>query len=58
MTTKITVSAHCNDKTEVEVQIIDNDRMDLSFIQTGETRDYHVWDSRTITVREIPKVSK
>ena len=58
MTTRITVSAHCTDDKEVEVQIIDNERMDISFIQSGETRDYHVWDSRVIKVREIPKVSQ
>ena len=57
MTTTVTVSAHCDPKTtKVEVQVVDGDNDGQNtYLEDGESADYHVYDDRKIIVAEIPK---
>ncbi len=57
MTTKVTVEAHCSDKTEVQI-IISNDgtQADQSVtIQHGETWTGYVHDAKSVHVMEGQK---
>ena len=56
MTTTVQVTAHCNDETEVRIELLS----DTSFIeehklQNGETKSLYVYDDRRIIIKEIPK---
>lgn len=57
MTTTVTVSAHCDpETTQVRVKISGEQlQEDLTVLQDGESADFHVYDGREITVREVPK---
>jgi len=57
MTTTVTVSAHCDpETTKVEVQILDGETDGQNtYLEDGESTDYHVYDDRKIIVAEIPK---
>lgn len=55
MTTTITVAAHCNPDTEVQVTVTDSRfaTPELTILQDGETTEKVVFDDRTLTVREV-----
>lgn len=57
MTTTVTVSAHCNpETTQVRVSISGGQlQEDMTILQDGESADFHAYDGREITVREVPK---
>lgn len=52
MTTTVTVSAHLADTKEVVISIGDESGIEGYSLQDGESRDFHVYDGRTITVKE------
>jgi hypothetical protein len=58
MTTTVTVSAHCNSET-TRVRIIEGHRENSekteSYLEDGESQDFVVYDSKFISVDEIPK---
>lgn len=56
MTTTVTVFAHCNKGTEVQVTVSDpsfNFNPELTILQNGESTEKHVFDDRSITIREV-----
>lgn len=55
MTTTITVAAHCNPDTEVQVTVTDSRfaTPELTILQDGETTEKVVFDDRSITIREV-----
>lgn len=54
MTTTVTVFAHCNKDTEVQVTINDPSfNPELTILQNGESTEKHVYDDRSITIREV-----
>lgn len=57
MTTTVTVSAHCDpETTQVRVAITgDQLQEDMTILSDGESADFHAYDGREITVREVPK---
>lgn len=57
MTTKVTVSAHCDPETE-QVRVTtttDIKQEDITILQDGESADFYVYDGKEITVREVLK---
>lgn len=58
MTTTVIVQAHCTSDKEVQVRVAD-EATDLTLeavtLQDGESRQFVVFDTRDITVREVLK---
>lgn len=54
MTTSVTVSAHCDDKTEVSVIVGGNEDEDTT-LQNGQEQTFYVYDDRVVVVLEVPK---
>lgn len=58
MTTTVTVEAHCDpEKTQVRIRINEHDGTlpQEVFLESGEQREYVVYDYRSVSVDEIPK---
>jgi len=56
MTTTVIINAHCDDKTEVQIGILDKGIVvEEHTIQDGESSEQVVYDDRMIKVREIKK---
>lgn len=57
MTSMVKVTASCDDKTEVQVHLSDRSESqnNISGLQDGQSETFHVYDSRIITVLEVPK---
>lgn len=57
MTTTVTVTAHCDpNTTQVRVKTTgDQLQEDILILQDGESSEFHAYDGREITVREVPK---
>ena len=56
MTTTVKIEAHCNEKTEVKIELQDNDSMELFTLQDGEAKELHVYDDKVVTIQESPKI--
>ena len=58
MTTTVKVSAHC-DSNKTKVRIIEGDRDSAekteSYLEDGQEQDFHVYDTKYLSVDEIPK---
>ena len=55
MTTKVTIEAHCNEKTEVNISMATENTGENIRLQDGESRDFYVYDDREIAVKEVSK---
>ena len=53
MTTHVKVLAHCSVEKQVRVQLNEKDELVSEVVmQNGETKDFYVYDSRVISVKE------
>jgi hypothetical protein len=57
MTTSVTVKAHCDENTKVRIILgnRDNDEKEEILLADGEGVSHAVYDSKYISVDEIPK---
>ena len=55
MTTTVTVEAHCDDKTEVQVKTESANTGQTETLQDGDKHVVHVYDDVKVTVQETPK---
>lgn len=58
MTTYVKITASCDNQTEVRVHLSDRRQSEnrTAGLRDGESQDVHVFDSRTVLVRESPSV--
>ena len=54
MTTTVTVEAHCGNEKEVHIEIKENGDS-TKVLQNGDKHVLHVYDNKSVTVREILK---
>ena len=55
MTTTITVIAHCDEHTEVQIDVTGVQSFQRTIIQNKNTESFYVYGDKTVTIKEIPK---
>ena len=54
MTTNVTVAAHCDENTEVEVELYNpHEGSEFHYLRNGEEREFYVYDRNYICISEI-----
>jgi len=54
MTTNVTVEAHCDDETEVVIDVTNETVGEQSILKDGESKTVYVYDDLVVAVSERP----